>query len=167
MIAEHKQLLNSIGPFTDLSSVPYFQSDGSDDQKLSVLLTWAVTPSQYGAHRPFLACSLLARRSEGTRWQEGIWRWLDDSDEVRAVGSWENEREGSVPLSAVIEETAKNVWHSRDAVALLVGELIEKGLLSYGWYMQKLIARGITDSTLPRVSEQLLFGAKNCYSNRL
>ncbi|KAB5588281.1 Med12 domain containing protein [Ceratobasidium theobromae] len=144
------QLLNSIGPSTDLSSVSYFQSDGSDDQKLSVLLTWAVTPSQYGTHRPFLACSLLARRAGGARWQEGIWRWLDTSDEVRAVGAWENEREDGVPLSAGLEEGPKNAWHNRDAVALLVGELIEKGLLSYGWYMQKLIARGITDLTLSR-----------------
>lgn len=136
----------------DLSGVSYFQSDGSDDQKLSVLLTWAVTPSQYGAHRPFLACSLLARRSDGTKWQEGIWRWLDDSDEVRAVGAWGSENEGGIPSSAGIEDGAKNTWHSRDAVALLVGELIEKGLLSYGWYMQKLIARGITDLSIPRVS---------------
>jgi hypothetical protein len=58
-------------------------------------------------------------------------------------------------LSASAEDGAKNVWHSRDAVALLVGELVEKGLLSYGWYMQKLIARGITDLTLPKVSEPL------------
>ncbi|QRV93786.1 mediator complex subunit Med12 [Ceratobasidium sp. AG-Ba] len=142
------QLLNGIGPCTDLSSVSYFQPDGSDDQKLSVLLTWAVTPSQYGTHRPFLACSLLARRAEGTRWQEGIWRWLDESDEVRAVGSWEKDEGGL--LSASGEEGSKNaVWHSRDSVALLVGELVEKGLFSYGWYMQKLVARGLTDLSLP------------------
>lgn len=123
----------------------YFQSDGSgDDQKLSVLLTWAVTPSQYGSHRPFLACSLLARRAEGTRWQEGIWRWLDESDEVRAVGIWDE--------AAGVEEGGKSVWHSLDAVALLVGELVEKGLFMYGWYMQKLVARGITDLSLPGVS---------------
>ncbi|KAH7339351.1 hypothetical protein B0J17DRAFT_705466 [Rhizoctonia solani] len=144
------QLLNSISPCTDLSSVSYFQPDGSDDQKLSVLLTWAVTPSQYGSHRPFLACSLLARRSEGTRWQEGIWRWLDESEEVRAVGTWEDEREEGVPSSAGIDDGAKIMWQSRDAVALLAGELIEKGLFSYGWYMQKLIARGITDPRLAR-----------------
>ncbi|KAJ1304311.1 hypothetical protein OPQ81_005471 [Rhizoctonia solani] len=146
------QLLNSIGPCTDLSSVSYFQPDGSDDQKLSVLLTWAVTPSQYGSHRPFLACSLLARRSEGTRWQEGIWRWLDESEEVRAVGIWEDEKEGGVPSSSGIDDGAKIMWQSRDAVALLVGELIEKGLFSYGWYMQKLIARGITDPKLVRAA---------------
>ncbi|KAF8706022.1 Transcription mediator complex subunit Med12, partial [Rhizoctonia solani] len=146
------QLLNSIGPGTDLSCASYFQPDGSDDQKLSVLLTWAVTPSQYGSHRPFLACSLLARRSEGTRWQEGIWRWLDESDEVRAVGIWENDKEEGVSTSAGIDDASKIMWHSRDAVALLVGELIEKGLFSYGWYMQKLIARGITDPNLARVA---------------
>ncbi|CAE6538597.1 unnamed protein product [Rhizoctonia solani] len=146
------QLLNSIDPGTDLSSVCYFQPDGSDDQKLSVLLTWAVTPSQYGSHRPFLACSLLARRSEGTRWQEGIWRWLDESEEARAVGTWENEREENVPSSAGIDDGSKVVWQSRDAVALLVGELIEKGLFSYGWYMQKLIARGITDPKLVKAT---------------
>ncbi|CAE6502670.1 unnamed protein product [Rhizoctonia solani] len=146
------QLLNSIGPGTDLASVSYFQPDGSDDQKLSVLLTWAVTPSQYGSHRPFLACSLLARRSEGTRWQEGIWRWLDESEEARAVGILENEREDSVPSSAGIDDGSKIMWHSRDAVALLVGELVEKGLFSYAWYMQKLIARGITDPKLVRAS---------------
>ncbi|KAF8756928.1 Transcription mediator complex subunit Med12 [Rhizoctonia solani] len=144
------QLLNSIGPGTDLSCASYFQPDGSDDQKLSVLLTWAVTPSQYGSHRPFLACSLLARRSEGTRWQEGIWRWLDESDEVRAIGIWENDKEEGVSTSAGIDDASKIMWHSRDAVALLVGELIEKGLFSYGWYMQKLIARGITDPNLAR-----------------
>ncbi|KAG8742716.1 RNA polymerase II mediator complex subunit [Ceratobasidium sp. 414] len=145
------QLLNGINPCTDLSSVSYFQPDGSDDQKLSVLLTWAVTPSQYGTHRPFLACSLLARRAEGTRWQEGIWRWLDESDEVRAVGSWEKDESTLLSAGAGGEDSAKNVWHSRDAVALLVGELVEKGLFSYGWYMQKLIARGITDLSLPKI----------------
>ncbi|KAG8686075.1 RNA polymerase II mediator complex subunit, partial [Ceratobasidium sp. 394] len=144
------QLLNGINPSTDLSSVSYFQPDGSDDQKLSVLLTWAVTPSQYGTHRPFLACSLLARRAEGTRWQEGIWRWLDESDEVRAVGPWEKDESALLSASVSGEDGAKNAWHSRDAVALLVGELIEKGLFSYGWYMQKLIARGVTDLSLPK-----------------
>ncbi|KAG9085643.1 RNA polymerase II mediator complex subunit, partial [Ceratobasidium sp. 392] len=144
------QLLNGINPCTDLSSVSYFQPDGSDDQKLSVLLTWAVTPSQYGTHRPYLACSLLARRAEGTRWQEGIWRWLDESDEVRAIGSWEKDENTLLSAGANGEDGGKNVWHSRDAVALLVGELIEKGLFSYGWYMQKLIARGITDLSLPK-----------------
>ncbi|KAG8709991.1 RNA polymerase II mediator complex subunit [Ceratobasidium sp. 395] len=150
MRATIADLLNGINPCTDLSSVSYFQPDGSDDQKLSVLLTWAVTPSQYGTHRPYLACSLLARRAEGTRWQEGIWRWLDESDEVRAIGSWEKDESGLLSAGANGEDGGKNVWHSRDAVALLVGELIEKGLFSYGWYMQKLIARGITDLSLPK-----------------
>ena len=63
---------------------------------------------------------------------------------MRAVGVWDE--------AVGVEEGGKGVWHTRDAVALLVGELVEKGLFMYGWYVQKLIARGITDLSLPGVS---------------
>ncbi|QRW21284.1 mediator complex subunit Med12 [Rhizoctonia solani] len=126
------RLLNSIGPGTDLSCASYFQPDGSDDQKLSVLLTWAVTPSQYGSHRrswpvPFLQGDQRGRDGK-KEYGDGLMR-----DEVRAVGIWENDKEEGVSTSAGIDDASKIMWHSRDAVALLVGELIEKGLFSYGW----------------------------------
>ena len=57
------QLLNSISGKTDMPSVALFDdtSDISDTftRKLDFLLTWSVTPLQYGDHRPYAAACLL------------------------------------------------------------------------------------------------------------
>ena len=129
------QLLNSISNSTDLETIAYFDpgSDKSPEfmSKLDMLLTWTVTPLQYGDHRPFACVTLLhnwrekavkrASRRDSTPpnefIQDGIFLWLDTSD---VAGEPRNIR----------------------FVALLLDNLIQSDLFSYGNYIQRLIARG-------------------------
>ncbi|KAG8908829.1 RNA polymerase II mediator complex subunit [Tulasnella sp. 403] len=139
------QLLNSIGPQTDLHTITYFEStfpgDVSDDPsssfeaKLNVLLTWSVARSQYGDHRPYATATLISlwrdeaklrairrklKRPDGPL-QEQLFNWLDTSD------------------------VAKDHNNNLGGVAMLFGELCRKGLFSYAWFIQRLIARGETE----------------------
>ncbi|KAI0675055.1 hypothetical protein C8Q78DRAFT_1010248 [Trametes maxima] len=129
------KLLNSISGKTDLETVSLFEDNSeispSFSRKLDFLLTWSVTPLQYGDHRPYAAACLLQlwrnkaeeraiRRdapSPDEQIQDLLFDWLDSSDVAGEVGN--------LP-----------------AVALLFGQLVKHGLFSYGQYMQRLIARG-------------------------
>ncbi|TDL22582.1 hypothetical protein BD410DRAFT_821184 [Rickenella mellea] len=129
-------LLNSISASTDVEKVVFFDAyaeGGSDTfaQKLDGLLSWCVTPLQYGDHRPYAAITLLrlwrekaeerASRRDFTSpneiLQDQLFDWLDSSD-----------------LAA---EEDNLIF-----VSLLFGELVEKELFSYPKYIQRLIARG-------------------------
>ncbi|KAI0068850.1 hypothetical protein BV25DRAFT_1904185 [Artomyces pyxidatus] len=120
--------LNSIGPTSDLSTFPYFPSTPSSTpsklftHKLDRLLTWAVTPLQYGDHRPYAAVTLLRRhRARAAR------RVLDaDSGVQDMLFAWLD----AAPRAHL------------PAVALLFGELIREGMFEYAAYVQRLIARG-------------------------
>lgn len=129
------QLLNSISHDTDLGAIPFFQ--GTDEnpanftEKLDMLLTWGVTPLQFGDHRPYAAVTLIrgwrnrasdrATRRECTPpdelLQDNLFDWLD------------------------VSETAGQSTNLR-SVALLFGELVKFELFSYASYIQRLIARG-------------------------
>lgn len=130
------QLLNSISHQTDMESIRYFpKGDLHDlpqfDVKLDRLLTWSVTPLQYGDHRPFVALTLLKhfRNQAGERanrrdvqapdqfLQDALFQWLDTSE---AAGDINNLR-----------------W-----VTLLYGKLVKYEIFSYPSYIQRLIARG-------------------------
>ncbi|KAI0829604.1 hypothetical protein BC628DRAFT_1314187 [Trametes gibbosa] len=131
------KLLNSISGKTDMASVSLFDDSSeispSFSRKLDFLLTWSVTPLQYGDHRPYAAACLLQiwrnkaeeraiRRdapSPDGQIQDLLFDWLDSSD---VAGD-----PGNLP-----------------AVALLFGQLAKHGLFSFGQYMQRLIARGET-----------------------
>ncbi|CDO75642.1 hypothetical protein BN946_scf184743.g2 [Trametes cinnabarina] len=131
------KLLNSISGKTDMSTVSLFDENSefspSFSRKLDFLLTWSVTPLQYGDHRPYAAACLLMlwrnkaeeralRRdapSPDGQIQDLLFEWLDNSD---VAGD-----PGNLP-----------------AVALLFGQLVKHGLFSYGLYMQRLISRGET-----------------------
>ncbi|KAJ7128929.1 hypothetical protein C8R43DRAFT_1026393 [Mycena crocata] len=130
------QLLNSISSKTDMSSVSFFSTDHLDDcsvfiDKLQMLLTWSVTPLQFGDHRPFAAVTLIRnwRDKVGDRatrrdfagpdefLQDQLFDWLDTSD---------------------IAGEPQNLG----AVAILFGKLVKEDLFSYAGYIQRLIARG-------------------------
>ncbi|KAJ7209594.1 hypothetical protein GGX14DRAFT_630911, partial [Mycena pura] len=130
------QLLNSISRKTDMASVSFFSTDHLDDSvafidKLHMLLTWSVTPLQFGDHRPSAAVTLIRnwRDKVGNRatrkdftgpdefLQDQLFDWLDTSD---------------------IADDAQTL----SSVAILFGKLVKDGLFSYAGYIQRLIARG-------------------------
>ena len=130
------QLLNSISATTDLRTVPFFDGcpDGNSSvftQKLDVLLSWVITPLQYGEHRPYAATTLL-----------NLWR---DKAEAQAT-----RRDISPPTEALQDQlfdwldTSEVAADSenRRSVSQLYGELVDKGLFSYGKYIERVIARG-------------------------
>ncbi|KAJ7072521.1 hypothetical protein C8F01DRAFT_1104256 [Mycena amicta] len=140
------QLLNSISSKTDMSSVLFFSTDHLDDamvfkDKLQMLLTWSVTPLQFGDHRPAAAVTLIQhwRDKVGERatrrdfsspdefLQEQLFEWLDTSE--------------------IAGEP-----HNLRAVSVLFGKLVKGELFSYAGYIQHLIARGesgMSDSAVP------------------
>jgi mediator of RNA polymerase II transcription subunit 12 len=113
--------------------VPFFAAEDCPTfvKKLDMLLTWSVTPLQYGDHRPFAAVTLIRnwRNKTGDRasrrdftppdefLQDQLFDWLDSSD---------------------VSGEPKNIR----AVALLFGKLVKHELFSYTSYIQRLIARG-------------------------
>lgn len=128
------QLLNSISSETDMSNVVYFNHDASAQadfkDKLDLLLTWSVTPLQYGDHRPLAAVTLIkiwrdcacdraSRRDAATPsefLQDQLFDWLDNSD---------------------VAEEKTNIR----SVAILFGKLVKYEIFSYASYIQRLIAR--------------------------
>ena len=129
------QLLNSFTGHTDVSSFPFFD-DVSDDvaaftRKLDLLLTWSVTPLQFGDHRPYAAATLLRlwqdpaaeralrrdRESPHDLIQDQLFDWLDANE---------------------IAADADNLPN----LALLFGQLVRRELFSYPQYIERLIARG-------------------------
>lgn len=129
------KLLNSISATTDMTTVYFFQNELDNTpafkEKLDMLLTWSVTPLQYGDHRPFAAVTLIrlwrdraceraTRRDIETPndfLQDQLFDWLDTSE---------------------VAGEAKNIRH----IALLYGKLVKQELFSYAKYIQRLIARG-------------------------
>lgn len=113
-----------------------------------MLLTWCVTPLQYGDHRPFAAVTLISNwrnqaYDRATRrdfsppdefLQDQLFDWLDSSD---TAGEPDN----------------------ICCVALLFGKLVKHELFSYASYIQRLIARGE-----PGLSFTDVGGSNNCTS---
>jgi mediator of RNA polymerase II transcription subunit 12 len=118
-----------------MAAVGYFSHDMNDygvfKEKIDLLLTWSVTPLQYGDHRPFAAATLIrtwrdkacdraSRRNVATPsefLQDQLFDWLDAS------------------------EVAGEASNIRD-VALLYGNLVKYDVFSYASYIQRLVARG-------------------------
>ncbi|EEB92684.1 hypothetical protein MPER_08771, partial [Moniliophthora perniciosa FA553] len=130
-----QQMLNSITTDTDVATLPFFPVVSEDwsgmPEKLTTLLTWSVTPLQFGDHRPFVAVTLIRhwRLKAGERanrrdvmppdelLQDRLFEWLD---------------------SAEVSKDTQNIR----TIALLYGELVKHHLFSYTRYLQRLIARG-------------------------
>ncbi|KAH7888428.1 hypothetical protein F5I97DRAFT_1803562 [Phlebopus sp. FC_14] len=126
------QTLNSISSTTDMSTVRFFSVNEADcissstfADKLDTLLTWTVTPLQFGAHRPFSAVTILLQHRERTArrevsldaLQDYLFDWLDTN------------------------ETAADPGNLR-TVSALFGKLVKEGLFDYAAYIQRLVARG-------------------------
>ena len=117
-----------------MRTISYFNTDVHDPddfkERLDMLLTWSVTPLQYGDHRPFAAvaiirlwlekaCDRANRRDMATPTeflQDQLFDWLDCSD---VAGDPSNIRD----------------------ISLLYGKLVKHEVYSYAKYIQRLIAR--------------------------
>ncbi|KAG6370976.1 hypothetical protein JVT61DRAFT_10690 [Boletus reticuloceps] len=124
------QGLNSISCSTDMSKIGFFASHSSDTlpsnftEKLDTLLTWAVTPLQFGPHRRFVAVTLLSQYCERTARRElscailhdYLFDWLDTS------------------------EAAADSANLR-SISALFGKLVKDSLFDYAAYIQRLVAR--------------------------
>src|ERR1700691_5830327 len=118
-----------------METIPFFDGVSDDPslfaKKINTLLTWSLTPLQYGDHRVYAAVTLLrlwrnkcedrAMRRDFTSpddfLQDQLFDWLDESD---VAGDDAN-------LSSVVR---------------LFGKLGKDGLFEYAKYVQRLIARG-------------------------
>ena len=131
----YPQLLNSISGKTDMSSVALFDDSievsESFSQKLDFLLTWSVTPLQYGDHRPYAAACLLQ-----------LWRNRAADRAVRRDAPSPDEPIQSLLFQWLHMSEVAGDASNLPAVALLFGQLVKYGLFSFGEYMQHLIARG-------------------------
>ena len=129
------QLLNSISGKTDMPSVALFDdtSDISDTftRKLDFLLTWSVTPLQYGDHRPYAAACLLQ-----------LWRNKAEERAIRRDAPLPDDQIQSLIFHWLNKSEVAGEPSNLPAVALLFGQLVKHGLFSYGAYMQHLVARG-------------------------
>ena len=120
--------LNSISISTDIDNFVYLDGPARSpvfSRKVERLLTWAVTPLQFGDHRPYAAATLLLR------WRERLLPRSRSSDQ----GTLQDK------LFDFLDENEPNA-QSLPAIALLYGELVKGGLFSYELYVQRLIARG-------------------------
>ena len=128
-------MLNSFTSSSDVNSMHFFDETSDDPavfaRKLDLLVTWSVTPLQFGDHRPYVAASLLQ-----------LWR---DLAEDRAI------RRGRDSPDEIIQDLLFDWLDSNEvaadnrnlaSVAFLFGQLVKRGLFSYAKYIQRLIARG-------------------------
>jgi len=144
VLIHSSKLLNSISATTDIATVSFFKDELDNTpafkEKLDMLLTWSVTPLQYGDHRPFAAVTLIrlwrdkaceraTRRDIETPndfFQDQLFDWLDTSEVAGEI---------------------KSIRH----IALLYEELVKRELFSYAKYIQRLIARGETGLSINEV----------------
>lgn len=128
---------------TDMSKIGFFPSHSGGPlssvfaEKLDTLLTWAVTPLQFGPHRPFAAATLLGQYCERTARRElscatlhdYLFDWLDTSD--------------------VAADSA-----NLGSVSALFGKLVKDSLFDYAAYIQRLVARSEPGLSCSEVSPQ-------------
>lgn len=115
-----------------MSTIDFFPCNTADNpstssfcDKLDTLLTWCVTPLQFGPHRTYAAVTLLSQyRQRSARremslasLQDYLFDWLDISD---------------------VASESRNIG----AVSALFGKLVKDGLFDYAAYLQRLVARG-------------------------
>ncbi|KAF8590944.1 hypothetical protein K439DRAFT_1120420 [Ramaria rubella] len=129
------KLLNSITNATDIFTITILdmsleETDGFTN-KLDMLLTWSITPHQYGDHRPYAVATILSR-------------WVDRSED-RAL------RRGFPPPDEMLQDRLFDWLDTSDvvldesnlpAMTIMFGELVGRDIFSYSKYMQRLIARG-------------------------
>ncbi len=136
--------MNSIFEQTNLKEIVFFDFNIDDAKnfarKIDVLFTWSVTPLQYGHHRPFAAVSLLSA------WQEKLSERAHRRDLISPQEFLQDRLFDWLDLSP-----AARAEESINAVTLLYGTLIERGLFCYATYIQRLVARGESGLSLAEV----------------
>ena len=118
--------MSTVSLFDDYSEI-----SPSFSRKLDFLLTWSVTPLQYGDHRPYAAACLLL-----------LWRNKAEERAIRRDAPSPDEQIQDVLFDWLDSSDVAGEPGNLPAVALLFGQLVKHGLFSYGLYMQRLIARG-------------------------
>lgn len=117
-----------------MNSVAYFREDVNDSsfkEKLDLLLTWSVTPVQYGDHRPFAAVTLICI------WRNKAYARASKRNITKPNDSLQDQLFDWLDTSEIAGET-----NSIRDVALLYGKLVKHDIFSYSSYIQRLIARG-------------------------
>ncbi|KAF7321446.1 Med12 domain-containing protein [Mycena kentingensis (nom. inval.)] len=130
------QMLNSISSKTDMSSVSFFSTDQFDDadvfkDKLQMLLTWSVTPLQFGDHRPAAAVTLIQN------WRDRVGERATRRDFTSPDDFLQQQLFDWLDTSEIAGDP-----HNLRAVCVLFGKLVKVDLFSYAGYIQHLIARG-------------------------
>jgi mediator of RNA polymerase II transcription subunit 12 len=110
-------------------------------EKLDVLLTWAVTPLQYGDHRLFAAVTLI-----------GNWRNREHERATRRNSTSPNEALQDQLFEWLDSSETAGDPENNGSVAMLFGRLIDYELFSYAHYIQRLIARGEVGLSFTEVS---------------
>lgn len=118
-----------------METIPFFDqiTDYSPEfaEKLDTLLTWSVTPFQYGDHRPYAAVTLLRN------WRDKVVEQATQRDSTSPDEFIHDQLFDWLDLSGAAGEPK-----SLRALALLLGELVKSELFLYTNYIQRLIARG-------------------------
>lgn len=149
------QKLDSMSADTDMAELAKSFFDGTSaptssaldhdrfQEKVHILLSWAMSLFMLGAHRPYAVCTLLKL------WHDDRVAFLQQSqsqptiDMFPSLYSW-------LDTSAPARNTS-NVL----AIGITFGELTRSGLFSYGRYLQTLISRGHTARSSSRASHHL------------
>ncbi|KAI9567260.1 hypothetical protein HD554DRAFT_2270123, partial [Boletus coccyginus] len=125
------QKLNSIFCTTHISKIGFFLSHPGDSlsliftEQFDTLLTWAVTPLQFGLHCPYTTITLLSQYCKCTACcqlscaalHDYFWNWLDTSE--------------------VAADSA-----DLQSLSALFGKLVKDSLFDYAAYIQWLVAHG-------------------------
>lgn len=107
-------------------------------EKLDTLLTWAVTPLQFGPHRPFAAATLLLQYCERTARRELSCTTLHDY-----LFDW-------LDTSEVAADSA-----NLKSVSAVFGKLVKNSLFDYATYIQRLVARSEPGLSCSEVSHSV------------
>lgn len=145
--------LNSISTSTNIDTFLYLDAPARSPvfaRKVERLLTWAVTPLQFGDHRPYAAATLLQR------WRERL-----------GPRSRSNDQDILQDLLFEFLDANEPDGQSLPAITLLYGELVKGGLFSYELYVQRLIARGEPGLSFSDVRRSSSYGFFLCADHAL
>ncbi|WVO16601.1 hypothetical protein L204_104280 [Cryptococcus depauperatus] len=131
-ISENTNMLDLTRSYFDGASAPNIASLNLQrlEEKIFMLLDWAMGLFQLGSHRPYATYTLLKH-------------WQGQHKEYQARQS----RPDTVDLFEILYKWLDTASAARDesnieAIGITIGEMIRRGMFSYGRYLQTLIAAG-------------------------
>lgn len=132
-----------------MKSVQFFDSVADDPsiftEKINTLLSWAVTPLQFGDHRPYAAATLI-----------GLWRNKCEERAMRREFTSPNEFLQDQLFDWLDESEIAGEECNLRNVAELFGKLVKDSLFDYAKYVQRLVARGEPGLSYTEVNHPLL-----------